>query len=366
MEALTRLVTESLARHGFDRPLDYRRLHWSRWFRCESHHSLLFVPSKPGVFAVAQEIMDLSAHGGADALVRPAGQSPACGAGSAVWDRVSDPLRPSEARQHLAANQEGHDFSPAESVAHGFPALAAERIDGGKGIGTHAVLPPRRMLAVTKFFEDDDMAFVLDRMLSSQNPMHARLISGRYFVRFVVIEDQVQRRSICSALNQWMASSAEKATGIGSHFASSLELTPATEYVPQPNEAQGKLFEEATDSASENGDVARAPSPASAGITDASVGRTLLSAAAGTTDTHVATGASPVPPARSAAESVRDRVSDPVGPSEARQDFAGSITLQRRAEKLGIAPAAPHATASQLDSGAATNIHCPSPFPSGF
>ena len=59
MEALTRLVSESLARHGFDRPLDYRRLHWSRWFRCESHHSLLFVPSKPGVFAVAEEIMDL-------------------------------------------------------------------------------------------------------------------------------------------------------------------------------------------------------------------------------------------------------------------------------------------------------------------
>src|SRR5579863_5490798 len=59
MEALTRLVSESLARHGFDRPLDYRRLRWSRWFRCESHHSLLFVPSKPGVFAVAEEIMDM-------------------------------------------------------------------------------------------------------------------------------------------------------------------------------------------------------------------------------------------------------------------------------------------------------------------
>ena len=56
MEALTRLVTESLVRHGFDRPLDYRRLHWSRWFRCESVHSLLFVPSKPGVFALAEEI----------------------------------------------------------------------------------------------------------------------------------------------------------------------------------------------------------------------------------------------------------------------------------------------------------------------
>ena len=58
MEGLTRLVSESLARHGFDRPLDYRRLQWSRWFRCDSHHSLLFVPSKPGVFALAEEVMD--------------------------------------------------------------------------------------------------------------------------------------------------------------------------------------------------------------------------------------------------------------------------------------------------------------------
>jgi hypothetical protein len=81
------------------------------------------------------------------------------------------------------------------------------------------------MLAVTKFFEDDDMAFVLDRMLSHPNPMQARLASGRYFVRFVEILDQGQRHGICSALNQWILSSAEKSTGIGSHFATSLELT---------------------------------------------------------------------------------------------------------------------------------------------
>src|ERR1700683_2958749 len=58
MEALTRLVTDSLARHGFDRPVDPRRLQWSHWFRCDSPHSLLVVPSKPGIFAIAEEIMD--------------------------------------------------------------------------------------------------------------------------------------------------------------------------------------------------------------------------------------------------------------------------------------------------------------------
>jgi len=212
MEGLTRLVAESLARHGFDRPLDYRRLHWSRWFRCESHHSLLFVPSKPGVFALAEEIMDL--------------------------DRPSN-IPEAESRKPEAE--------------------------------------PRRMLAVAQFFEADDMAFVLDRMLSRPNPMQARLASGHYFVRYVVIEDSSQRRTICSALNQWMVSAAEKATGIGSHFASSLELTPATEYVPQAYDAQASLFD--------------------------------------------ANKAQPAP--------------SPIA-------------------------------APQLDSGAATNIHCPSPFPSGF
>ena len=249
MESLSRLVSESLARHGFDRPLDYRRLRWSRWFRCESHHSLLFVPSQPGVFALAEEI----AHVGADQV----------GAGDAPAQRILS---------------EAHGSAPARS-----PEAESRKPEAGK-----------RMLAVTQFFEDDDMAFVLDRMLSRQNPMSARLCSGRYFVRFVVIEDQIQRRNICAALNQWIVSAAEKATGIGSHFATSLELTPATEYAPPMNDVQPTLFADVKTAENEN------------------VGRTLLSATADT------------------------------------------ITSR------------PRATAPHLDSGAATNIHCPSPFPSGF
>jgi hypothetical protein len=266
MEGLTRLVSESMARHGFDRPMDYRRLHWSRWFRCESHHSLLFVPSKPGVFALAEEIMDLGdAHVGAEAFVRP----PTPHEPESVWDRVSDPVRPSEARQALA-----------DSTTN----------------------PTPRMLAVTQFFEDDDMAFVLDRMLSRQNPMQARLISGRYFVRFVVIEDQAQRRTICNALNQWMVTATEKVTGIGSHFATSLELTPATEYVAPANDTQQPLF-------------------------------------AGAGDARVAADAFVRPPERG-------------------ETAPGIIS--------GAPASHPSQTAPPLDSGAATNIHCPFPLPSGF
>lgn len=247
MEGLTRLVTESLVRHGFDRPLDYRRLQWSRWFRCDSHHSLLFVPSKAGVFAVAEEIT------------------------------------------HVATTPKPALSAVERAVPRSEASGPAEDVDAASQPAT------RRMLAVSQFFEADDMAFVLDRMLSRPNPMREHFESGRYFVRFVAIEDGSQRRSIAATLNQWIASEAEKATGIGPDFATSLELTAATEYVP-PSTAQPSLFD--------NVHVAQALMPAAA-------------------DTATESG-------------------------------------------LAASRPNPHATAPHLDSGAATNIHCPSPFPSGF
>jgi|SRR5580698_3115400 hypothetical protein len=267
MEGLTRLVTESLARHGFDRPLDYRRLQWSRWFRCESHHSLLIVPSKPGVFAVAEEIMDL---------------------GSNVEEQ-----RPDVEERRFSAASRGLSIA---ALAAGTIAPEAE---------SRKPEAEKRMLAVTQFFEDDDMAFVLDRMLSRQNGMSSRLASGRYFVRFVVVQDQTQRRSICAALNQWIVSAAEKATGIASDFATSLELTPATEYVPVPDDRQSNLFD----------------------LKEVS-----------TNDAHVGTDAFVRPASEVSASGTKPGSS--------------SSTLSM--------------TAPQLDSGAATNIHCPSPLPSGF
>jgi hypothetical protein len=231
MEGLSRLVTESLVRHGLDRPVDYRRLRWSRWFRCESHHSLLQVPSQPGVFALAEEIMNV----GTTALGCPAERSSAATAG----DRI--------------IRSEGQQTGNPEADSRA------------------------RMLAVTRFFEEDDMAFTLDRMLTRENPLRASLNSGRYFIRFVVIEDRFQRRSIHNSLSQWLSSSSEKATGIGTHFAASLDL-------PLPN-----------------------------------VGRTHLSDNA-----------------------------------EVTKNVKGKTEAESK-------PAAP-----QLDSGAAANLHCPQPFPSGF
>jgi hypothetical protein len=57
MEDLTRLVDNSMARHGFDLAVDHQRLEWSRWFRCESSFSLVLVPSAAGIYSLGEEIM---------------------------------------------------------------------------------------------------------------------------------------------------------------------------------------------------------------------------------------------------------------------------------------------------------------------
>ncbi|MFZ1931689.1 MAG: hypothetical protein WAU50_21280 [Candidatus Sulfotelmatobacter sp.] len=209
METLTRLVTDSLARHGFDRPIDPRRLQWSRWFRCDSTHSLLVVPSKPGIFAIAEEVGASVARAPSPATAAQASQNIHLGTAALGCppERSSAPL-PASLPLGGAAPQR-FDSAPQTDAAS-----AAE-------------VPGRRMLAVLQFSEDDDMAFTLDRMFTLINPMRARLSSGKCFLRFVVIEDQDQRRSICSALNQWMLSSAEKASGLPAAFASSVELTTA-------------------------------------------------------------------------------------------------------------------------------------------
>lgn len=42
---------------------DAIRLEWSRWSRCESSFSLLLAPQQPGIFALAEEVMDVAANG---------------------------------------------------------------------------------------------------------------------------------------------------------------------------------------------------------------------------------------------------------------------------------------------------------------
>jgi hypothetical protein len=147
MEGLTRLVDDSMARHGFDVPVDHRRLQWSRWLRCESSFSLLLVPSAAGIYTLGEEIVD-------------------------------------------------------------------ELPDG------------KRMLAVFRVSESDDLCLAIRRELVAPL-IRERLSSGRCFVRFVQVSDTAYRQAACKALQQWLASSAEAASGIVNDFASQPDPIPA-------------------------------------------------------------------------------------------------------------------------------------------
>jgi hypothetical protein len=139
MEGLSRLVTESLARNGVETSLDHRRLQWSRWLRCESSFSTLLIPSKPGLYALGQEVI-----------------------------------------------------APGELP-----------VTGGK-----------RMLALFRISETEDLGMALGRLFLPGAPDRERFAAGNCFARYAVIEDVVQRRAAHSALQQWLASSAETVSGV--------------------------------------------------------------------------------------------------------------------------------------------------------
>src|SRR5207247_3519084 len=57
MVNISQIVDESLARLGVEPTFDHLRLQWSRWFRCDSSFSVLLAPAKPGIIALAEELV---------------------------------------------------------------------------------------------------------------------------------------------------------------------------------------------------------------------------------------------------------------------------------------------------------------------
>ena len=152
MEGLAHLVAESLVRHGFEPSFDHRRLQWSNWFRCQDRFSLVLAPCKPGIFALGEEVATF------------------CGA--------------SEPRSRHPERSEG---SPSEG---------------------------KRMLALFQISEAEDVGMALGRLFLAGNPVRERFAGGRCFARYVVIEDANQRRTALTALQRWMTSSSETASGV--------------------------------------------------------------------------------------------------------------------------------------------------------
>ena len=139
MEGLTHLVSESLARHGVGTDLDHRRLQWSKWIRCESSFSVLLAPSKPGLYALGEQVI-------------AAGELSATGA--------------------------------------------------------------KRMLALFSIRDAEDLGMDLGRLFLPGSPEQKRLANRECYLRYAVIEEDAQRQAAYAALQRWMASSSEAASGI--------------------------------------------------------------------------------------------------------------------------------------------------------
>lgn len=153
MEGLASLVSQSLARYGFETSLDHRRLQWSPWCRCQDSLSFLLAPGKPGIFALAEEV--------------------------AVFREASEPRG-----RHT------------------------ERSEGSPGTGG------KRTLALFRIAEADDLGLALGRLFLPGSPERERFAASHCFARYALMEDAGQRRAALAALQQWMVSSAETASGL--------------------------------------------------------------------------------------------------------------------------------------------------------
>jgi hypothetical protein len=104
----------------------------------------------------------------------------------------------------------------------GLFALSEEVIGPGEmGVGEG-----KRMLALFQVSEADDLGMALGRLFLSGSPERERFASGRCFARYVIIEDGNQRRTALTALQRWMASSAEAASGVSQAVSDDIHVSP--------------------------------------------------------------------------------------------------------------------------------------------
>jgi hypothetical protein len=97
----------------------------------------------------------------------------------------------------------------------GILALGEEIVPAGQ-------IPPGggpRTLAIFRISETEDLGMALGRLFLPGGPERERLLAGKCFGRYAIVEDRVQRQSAHLALQQWMASSDTQPDGEASAFA---------------------------------------------------------------------------------------------------------------------------------------------------
>ncbi len=90
-------------------------------------------------------------------------------------------------------------------------------------LGENAASGGKRMLALFRIAETKDLGMDMGRFFLPGSPERERLLGGRCFARYAVIEDAAQRQAAYTALQQWMTASAETASGV-----SDFENNPST------------------------------------------------------------------------------------------------------------------------------------------
>ena len=168
MVNISQIVDESLARLGVEPTFDHLRLQWSRWFRCDSSFSVLLAPAKPGIFAIADEIIPQVAE--------------------------------------LARDSEGPEGQSI--VAHRFIAGKWETATPSP-VGTAEPARVKRMLALLEIRETDDIGMALGRLFLPGNPLREKLEAGKCFTRYAVIEDSAERAAANNIFQRWMLDSTE-------------------------------------------------------------------------------------------------------------------------------------------------------------
>jgi hypothetical protein len=79
--------------------------------------------------------------------------------------------------------------------------------------GENAASGGKRMLALFQVSETGDLGMAMGRFFLPGTPERERLLHGRCFARYAVIEDAAQRQAAYAALQKWMATSAGTASG---------------------------------------------------------------------------------------------------------------------------------------------------------
>jgi hypothetical protein len=109
----------------------------------------------------------------------------------------------------------------------------AEEIIAGESGPAFAATGSRRMLAILEIATAEDLSRTLSQLFASTSVLRDRLLSGRCYIRYAVVPDPAERAAVAAALQQWVATANEAATGFASGLVAP-DPEPKTSLIQEP------------------------------------------------------------------------------------------------------------------------------------